>query len=288
MFNLLDGKVFARIAKYESSMIGLTAFGNRGNVETPNIRNLDVLLEAGLINDAEYASHYAITNTYTFGRKSEGTEFELTANPTKSWSVRMNYSETDRVAFNVMPEVLAWYPGEDAFWRSFGDDVYFNNGPEGPGTGIYEPGSGDDSIALESERIQRHINNNTAFEGLGDQGSRGKSANLFTNYRFNEGPLKGFNVGGGARYLGAMVVAVDVAAGELVWGNSKTLYDFLLGYKMKTELFGPGVSVKFQLNVQNLFDERDPTIAGLQLDGRLDKIALQSPREFQFRTTFDF
>lgn len=48
MLNLMGGKIFARFARFESSMVGLTAFGNRDNVENPNNRILDTLLAAGL------------------------------------------------------------------------------------------------------------------------------------------------------------------------------------------------------------------------------------------------
>jgi hypothetical protein len=286
MLNLMEGRVFARLARYESSMIGLTAFGNRGNVENPNNRNLDVLLDNGLIDQAERDARDVITNTRTFGRDSEGYELEVTANLTQNWSLRFNYSKTDRVAFNIMPEVLAWYPEADAYWRSFGDEVYFNLGEDGvPGTGIYTPASGDDSIAEESDRVQRYIDNETAFEGLGDQGSRGESANVFTSYRFAEGALEGFNIGGGIRYLGPMTVTADVANERVIWGNDKTLVDFLMGYRMKAT---DKVDIKFQLNIRNLFDEREFTEARRDLAGRLERIALQTPREFQFRTTFSW
>lgn len=285
MLNLMEGRVFARIARYESSMFGLADFGNRGNVESPNIRNIDTLLNAGLITQAERDAREVVTNTFTFGRASEGYEAEVTANLSENWSLRFNYSKTERIRFNIMPEVLAWYPDQDAFWRSFGDDVYFNNGDEGPGSGPYTPPSGNDSIAEESDRIQRHINNRTAFDGLGDQGSRGESANVFTNYRFLEGPLSGFNIGGGVRHLGAMTVGVDISTGTLIWGNDKTLFDLLAGYRYKAT---NALDIRFQLNVRNLFDEKDYTIAGVQLDGRLDSIRLETPREYQFRTTFSW
>jgi outer membrane receptor for monomeric catechols len=134
-------------------------------------------------------------------------------------------------------------------------------------------------------RVQEHIDNTTAFEGLGDPGSRRRQGNLFTNYRFTGGPLKGFNIGGGVRYLGPLSAGVNQADRSLVFGNSKTLYDLLLGYRTK---LGERFDVKFQLNIRNLFDESDYTIAGLEGDGRLRAIALQSPREFQFRTTLSW
>ena len=254
-------------------------------MENPNNRNLDTLLEAGLIDQAERDAHNVITNTRTFGRDSEGYEFEVTTNLTDNWSLRFNYSKTDRIAFNIMPEVLAWYPDEDAYWRSFGDEVYFNIGEDGPGTGIYTPPSGDDSIAEESDRIQRYIDNETAFDGLGDQGSRGESSNVFTNYRFTEGALSGFNIGGGIRYLGPLTVTADVANEKVIWGNDKTLVDFLMGYRFKAS---DKVDIKFQLNIRNLFDESEFTEARRDLNGYLERIALQTPREYQFRTTFSW
>ncbi len=286
MLNLMDGKIFARFAKFESSMVGLTNFGNRGNVENPNNRILDTLLTAGLIDQSERDARNVITNTYTFGRASEGYEAQITANITDNWSLRFNYSKTDRVVFDVMPEVLAWYPEQDAFWRSFGDDVYFNRDENGVDeAGPYEPPSGFDSIALESDRVVRYFEQRVAFDGLGDAGSRTESANIFTNYRFTEGPLKGFNIGGGVRYLGPLTTNVDLATESLIYGNDKTLVDFLAGYRTKLT---DKIDIRFQLNIRNLFDERDYTIAGLQLDGRLQRITLQTPREMQFRTTLSW
>lgn len=286
MLNLMEGKFFARFAAYESSMVGLTNFGARGNVENPNNRILDTLLAAGLIDQSTRDARNIIANTYTFGRESEGFEAEFTANFTKNWSARFNYSQTDRVVFDIMPEILAWHPGQDTWWRSFGDDVYFNRDANGVDSmGPYTPPSGNDSIALESDRTQRFITQKTAFDGLGDQGSRIDQFNVFTNYRFTEGFLSGFNIGGGIRHRGPMVVNVDLAAGELLYGNESTEVDLLLGYKTK---FGDNANIKFQINVRNLLDETDYTVAGRELDGRLQKIALATPREFQFRTTFSF
>ncbi|MCB1122314.1 MAG: hypothetical protein KJT03_12250, partial [Verrucomicrobiae bacterium] len=286
MLNLLGGKVFVRAARFESSMVGLTAFGNRGNVENPNNRILDTLLAAGLIDEAEREARDVITNTYSFGRDSEGYEFQLTGNITDNWSIRLNYSKTDRVKYNIMPEVLAWYPGQDEFWRSFGDDVYYNRDENGEDElGPYEPPSGFDSIYLESDRIKRYLDNNTAFEGIGDQGSRAETANVFTSYRFTDGPLRGFNIGGGVRYNGPLSVAVDIANESVIWGNSTAIYDFMAGYRTK---LNDKMDIRFQLNIRNLFDDDEITVAGLQLDGRLDRIALYNPREFQFRTTLSW
>lgn len=279
MLRLLDGRLFARVAWYENSMKGLTAFGNRGNLETPNFGILDALLAAGLISNAEHAQHAVITNVYTFGRESEGYEAQLTLSINDNWSLMANYSTTDRVAFNIMPEVLAWYAQEDAYWRSFGN-AYFTVDPAGPRA----------SIADESARIlNNYILDRTRFEGIGDEGSRKEQANLFTNYHFKGGFLKGFNVGGGVRYLGPMAVSVDVANKSVLRGNSKTLWELLLGYQRKdVRLFGIDADLKCQLNVRNLFDNRDVTIAGMASDGRITRIRLETPREFAFRLTLGF
>lgn len=285
MLNLMDGRFSARFARFESSMIGLTSFGNTANVENPNERILDVLLDAGLIDDAERASRNIITNTYTFARATEGYEAQITANFTDNLSLRLNYSITDRVRSMVMPEVLTWFSEQNAFWRSFPDNVFNNIGDEGPGTGPYTPATGRDSIAEEVARVTEYIELQTAVEGIGDAGSRKYNGNLFTNYRFTEGVLKGFNIGGGIRYLGPLTVNVDVPTATLIWGNDKTLVDFLVGYRTKLT---DKVDISYQLNVKNLFDDREITIAGRQLDGRLARIALQAPQEFQFRTSLNW
>lgn len=280
MFNLFEGRVFARIARYESSMIGLTAFGNRGNVENRNNRILGALLNNGDIDASEVAAHTVITNVYTFGRDSDGNEAELTANITDNWSLRLNFSLTDRVRFNIMPENIKWFGREDAYWQTF---AAYND------PAVTVSGGSNGTIAEESSFIRDNfIANNVRFEGLGDAGTREKQGNLFTNYRFTEGALKGFNIGGGVRYLGANVVGVDIASSSLIMGNDKTLADFLIGYRTKAKFLGPNGSVRLQLNVSNVFDEREPTIALQSLLGVVNAVSLQRPREFKFSATFNF
>ncbi|MEX0321969.1 MAG: TonB-dependent siderophore receptor [Puniceicoccaceae bacterium] len=290
MLNLFDDRVFARIAHFESSMVGLTEFGARGNVERRNNRILEVLEVNGLISQSERAERTFIANTNTFARESEGWEVEITANPTRNWSIRMNYSRNERIKYNIMPEVVAWYEEELPYWQSFGDTVYNNVGEGGPGTGPYEPLSGPSlSIAEEAEDIDNfYIQSRTAFEGIGDQGYRKDTANLFTNYRFEDGFLEGFNIGGGFRYLGPMSVAVNLAEESVVYGNQTTLYDLVLGYTMDAAFISDNATIKFQVNVRNLFDNDEHLVVGRETDGRLRRLALQVPRTIQFRTTISW
>jgi outer membrane receptor for ferric coprogen and ferric-rhodotorulic acid len=94
--------------------------------------------------------------------------------------------------------------------------------------------------------------------GLPLSGMVDYTANLFTNYEFTSGALKGLRLGGGANFRGDRYVgyqqriANDPKSFERLETKGYALFSFSAGYRMK--LFNRPVSV--QLNVENVFDEQ--------------------------------
>ncbi|WP_319797808.1 TonB-dependent siderophore receptor [Nitrobacter sp.] len=77
------------------------------------------------------------------------------------------------------------------------------------------------------------------------------TASLFVNYRFNEGSLNGFGIGGGVRYLGP---SWGDAANTLKVGSS-TLVDLVASYDMQY-LHRSLKGYTVQVNIQNLLDQK--------------------------------
>ena len=101
-------------------------------------------------------------------------------------------------------------------------------------------------------------------------------ANLITNYHFNEGALKGVNLGGSARYMSGSIVGypvIDNLEGntDFIWeidnpyrSDAETRIDFWLGYKRKLT---DRIDWKVQLNVTDAFADETLIPISVQPDG---------------------
>lgn len=96
----------------------------------------------------------------------------------------------------------------------------------------------------------------TVVEGTPRPGFTRLRSNLITRYRFSEGSLKGFMIGGSIQYrtqtfLGNFDGNRDGVAEE-TWGPAYTVWNLMSGYDVR--LFKR--QVRFTLNVNNLLDEQ--------------------------------
>ena len=73
---------------------------------------LNGLLIAGRITQADFDSRAlrgAVNlNGRTRNKTTDGYEFSLTANPTRQWRLQTNFSITEGVEEEIIPEVVAW------------------------------------------------------------------------------------------------------------------------------------------------------------------------------------
>ena len=124
-------------------------------------------------------------------------------------------------------------------------------------------------------------------DGLQKVGDARYSSTLRTNYAFREDRLKGFAVGGGARWRGDTLVGYSSTLQPLKV-KDYTLVDATLSYRTKARLFGPKVELSFQLNVNNLFNEDDIIPTRLFDDRSLRTYRFQSVRDWFLTTTARF
>ncbi len=274
-FTLLENRIGGSVKYFESTSTGEN---NNGRVGAAFVQpNNDVMAsfdyyfrQAGLTtfgaNDPlrsveELRTTYlADADSYLFDRESRGIELETIANLTPNWTLRLNYAHTKESKLNVMNEGVPWWADRVALWNQL--DALYTTRTSRPsvltqrlydrndafGTGTVENRIADSDRELAAVRLE---------EAHG-YGNRRHKANVWTRYSFTQGRLKGVAVGGGWRFQSKNVAGIDLATGRLLYGNPRSLGDFMLQYRTKG-LFGTfrsRVKATYQLNVSNLLDDR--------------------------------
>jgi outer membrane receptor protein involved in Fe transport len=158
----------------------------------------------------------------TQSSKSSGIEIETTANITKAWRLTWNIAKTELELSDRYPQLKAFQAAAKARNRPTPEtDTFLSSVPEG-----------------------------TPLPGF----TKWRS-NLVTMYRFQDGPLKNFSIGGAVQYRdksyrGNFDLNLDGVAEEL-WSPGYTLYTLMTGYRTKIAKR----NVDLSLNIYNLFDK---------------------------------
>ncbi|MDA1066248.1 MAG: TonB-dependent receptor plug domain-containing protein [Verrucomicrobia bacterium] len=220
--------------------------------------------------------------------QAKGFEWELTMNPTRAWRVSLNFADTETVLTNIGPRMTKLF---NEFWipiiEDFGD-LDWNN-PMGLNTGntLKEQVNADVLEYLEQK----------AQEGTPTKEQRRYRVNFVTNYRFNEGFLQGFSVGGAARWQSDNSVGFPLIPREdgIVqpdvdnpWLNEDVYnYDLTFAYRKKIT---DKINWTIQLNIRNLQNLRNDDISTIrrQPNGDVARIRFDPPSQFLLTNTFRF
>ena len=126
-----------------------------------------------------------------------------------------------------------------------------------------------------------------AVDGRSNPNARAARANAIVNYRFDEGRLKGFSVGGAFRYRAAPVIgygALTNSAGARLLdldteykGEADRFVDFMAGYRGRLKAFG-GLNYRLQLNIRNLLNRTDPIPIAALTTGAVYRVATVDSR----------
>ncbi len=274
-FDLIEGKLSARVAYFFTDIINGHDFRFGGNANNPTVYArdiLDALVSSGQITDSAADARRLDSNGATFTRRVEGYELNLTANPTRNWRLNLNYSITDGFETNIAPEVSQWFEEFQTFLSAYDRSVATarNNGQ---------------TIAENMAEFAEELEDSKGLEGRALPGNRREKVSVFTRYTFRDGLLKGVFVGGGVRHNSKLVAGVS-GTGDIQYGNSYSETDFLLGYEMGNFLFFK--SFKVQLNVNNALDDTDPIITRYRDDGTPWRLKVRDPRSFRLTANFEF
>jgi outer membrane receptor protein involved in Fe transport len=284
-FELLDGRVNLRVNQYQT--MSYDAIDGNGNfITVPATRILDTLRTRNIVTAAEYQAHLITGTSGVTDSSSRGTEVTLTANPTRHWSLQMNYSYNKQAMTNYYAEAGAAFLSEEAWWRERIRAAGLV--PSAISTSGLTGSQG--SIEDEISRVKIDLANRQVANALGF-GSRPHKANVFTRYSFSGGKLRGLQIGGGLRYQSSSANQRDLATSTDYWGERIFQCDAMLGYKRPIgKLFGQrSLGLSVQLNVANVLDETKPLTGRLndRFNG-LRRVYFQEPRSFRLTTTVEY
>jgi outer membrane receptor protein involved in Fe transport len=231
----------------------------------------------------------------TADTKSEGYEFEFTANPLPNWRIAFNAAKTTAVRNNVGGELLdglveymterigtATVPG------AAGDMIMFNAHFDDPTNVIWNNGNWKNfRSGYTLMKLQ---------EGAAASELRKWRYNVVTNYSFTHGRLKGLGIGGGYRWQDKVVIGYPVLADERglatfdltkpYYGPSEDAIDLWISYERKLT---NKIGWKIQANVRNLGKEDGLVPISVQPDGRTwAGVRMQPTEEWFVTNTFTF
>ncbi len=237
-FTLLQGRVTGSIAYYENTQTNDSSTG----VTVPRTQ-INAIWNV-VDNVATSPRQLPTAPSEIIDYKGTGVEFELTANLTKDWRLMFNlaFPETERQG--GWTRSLDYIARNRAEWQRTLDALTAANDARATAfrTNLQQIDSAVASVA----------------NGLPLAGTVKHTANLYTNYEFTRGALKGLRLGGGAnirgeRYVGYQSrIATDPKSFQRLTTKGTATLSASAGYR--TKVFSRAVN--FQLNVENLLDEQ--------------------------------
>jgi hypothetical protein len=229
--------------------------------------------------------------TSTSNTISKGMEYEAIINPTKNWRISLSVAKNEAIKADVAKLELQF--GEE--WRKNLETMYGGRLL----TGSRQPGVQTLTFwsQYDTETLSR-IRTAAALSGTATPEVRKWRMNLVTNYDFREGFLKGFNVGGAARWqdrvgIGYPLVKnaqnLDVAdITKPYWGPEEIAFDASVGYRRKLKAFGQDVTWAISLNVRNLNAKEEIIPIQANADGTYGNFRIAPERTWSVTNSFSF
>tara|TARA_B100000519_G_scaffold4743_1_gene4410 strand:+ start:326 stop:3319 length:2994 start_codon:yes stop_codon:yes gene_type:complete len=284
-YSALGGKVFLKAAFFETSSNNISSFPSwaSGNVIGGIKQLYNQLEDSGLITNAVNEAQNMTAEVATRSEASEGFEFTMVGNLTDNWRAIFNYSDTEVTLGANLPEFNPWWGGSTgkSFFQQFSSEPLFDAPGFGNDMNLADDATVGDAIAA----IEQSAADMQALVGGLAVGQRQEKWSMFTNYTFDEGPLKNFRVGGGARYTDGRY---HPGFGGNTF-NSWLFYDAVVGWQKRFDNY----TLDLQLNVKNLFDEDELSITRLDIprsDGGQNALRyiLPNRRDIRLRASFRF
>jgi hypothetical protein len=261
-FSMMGGKLYADLRYYSSRQDdALTGTNSSGQINT-----IWTQLGRTDLNNLAYRDTQSL--------ELEGYELEVVANPTRNIRLMANFTKpVEQRNVDALPGLRAYYATHLAEWTAAAQT--------------------NPTIQNALETIETSLKNNTT--GARVNNFTKYRINLYGNYTFHEGALKGFAAGAGTNIVGPAKVGAGATAFDYLYSESYYLVSANLSYSMKLS----DMRLKFQLNVSNLLDEDDlvtRSFAGYRQGGSNanpiyyvpSAFRYQNPRQFVLSATLSF
>jgi len=269
----------------------LDAIAARASIEPALTDGLKAAYNYRLQQDGSVKTQWAGNITDTQDIDAEGFEGEIIFNPSRNWRIAFNAARQQTTLSNVAPRLTklltdVWIPHLGQFghldWNGPVEEVNGNTTAEQVNNRLL------DYFAIKGN------------EGKPNPEQREWRFNMITNYQFREGGLKGFSIGGAARwedeFAGGYPITTDPVSGLILpdvenpyFGKRQLSFDATFGYRRKVEFMG-GVDWRMQINIRNLqnLDNGDVQATRFQPDGSVARARYAAPAQFWLTNTFSF
>lgn len=209
---------------------------------------------------------------------SKGVEYEITAQPTKNWSVAVNFSKTKATRDAISPTIQTWI---DTYTKFLAGDA-----------GLIRLWGGDTLRKVWADNILAPYAVLQAQIGSQVPEVAPWRFNAVTNYNFKEGWLKDVNTGLAYRWEDKRILGYKYNATKDVLDIDQPLYgptddhfDLWVGYGRK---LSPKVHWRVQLNLRNVGESAHLVPVNLQPDGTVALSRIQEGMIWQITNTFTF
>ncbi len=273
-----DDRLFFRFSTYETRQtkdaavipdgLSVNTSTTLGGTAMLNIYN--ALLNARRITQVQYDAELKFYNAGIIDAVTKGWEAEFIANPTKTLTLRLGVSYSDRKRENFFSEILDYFAEWEPKWRA--------------------AAAGDATLlsTINTQITTAHENLDTITTTQNNPfGTRPYKANLTARYRFAEGKLKGFFVGGAGRFQSRNLTKYSSLNGRALWGTPTLYADSFAGYRFKMP--GLNTPMNVQLNIKNMFNSYLVGVGryNTQENGYL-RVYLNEPRNYRLTLGADF
>ena len=235
--------------------------------------------------------------------ESNGYEVELNFSPTRAWNIRLNGAKSEAVESNIGGPWYAWRDARLPVWTGV---VAKNGERDASGQAVTWKTAPYSAAAPTGQTLEQYYNSSlvgqalafmTAADGRATATARGGRANAIVNYRFGEGRLKGFNVGGAFRWRSAPTIGYGIKTNstgtvlldldKAYQGKTEAYLDLHAAYRGKLKAFG-NFNYRVQINVRNALNENDPIPVGALTTGAISRLATVDSRVTQLTVAVDF
>jgi hypothetical protein len=238
------------------------------------------------------------TDTTDFVAK--GTEIELVYNPTRNWRILANVARQETVQSNILPNTKDLVARLTPVWEELADRPK-GNYPIGWQPGDPLPANVDTYGEWLDQNVFVPLATALATEGVASAEQRKWRVNLVTNYTFGRDSilgdkLKGWGIGGAVRWQDRLGLGYPTSRNPDGSGNidlenpyyapAETNVDAWMSYQRK--LWNGRIDWKVQLNVRNLYRDRDLIPIGVQPWGEIATVRLAPERRWYLTNTFSF
>ncbi|MBL9202390.1 MAG: TonB-dependent receptor plug domain-containing protein [Opitutaceae bacterium] len=228
---------------------------------------------------------------------SEGWEFEGTVNPTRNWRISFNAAMQQARKSNVGADFAEFVKKNLPVWTD-GDGVLATNTRQMNG---FEDiphfgGFGSQLGTLAINNMYIPYLNAVAAEGSPVQELRRWRFNVVTNYDFRGGRLKGFSIGGAARWQDRVAIGFPVKRNEIgawvydvsrpFYGSDDLKFDAWLRYGRR--ILRDKLRWSIQLNVRDMLAGDELIAVTAQPNGQVASARIPQPNKWTLSNTFEF